>query len=1110
MPGRLIMDQQGAHASDDLKKERAQAQTAGLPPKPDFTAKQTAPPVSAPVNGSHANGTPSQSQHAPATNGDVTTIPHHQGQHPAAMNGDVVEGTATAPDPQSPPELDQSWREGPSNKSMGKLIDRLAQTCFEDLNTTLQKMADTPLEPRNAQPNGFSPQATDTSEASLSKKRTFMEFAKGQRDRFIKTLVLSDWARNSEDMSRLVDLKIMLKERDNLQLHAIDFIGHIKNDVDKIKIPSPNIDLAMELLATGKASNPPHMGYIAPKKLSAKETLKTLRNLNVILETRLNLHEDLPSHFNDFSVANGKATFRVPGEFEVDLCINNEDTSSQFWFVDIRFLFSPAPTDIDDALREEMRRRTDHILETKGLQGCYELLHNFALTLKINTLYDQAKQFERERGFGCMSIEKIRRAVTIQYWRGMPGRKSWVEIAVSTGKQQSRRSRRPTTPQLAVRWFRRGELVEDHGLEFDWQDLSSERILRAVVARHISWILTTTHEKLQTLAGANSKLEIQLQSPDSSSDDSSLMLSIPGMQSPLTVRLEPVTGHVSISPTTPRGADLEGRVNKQADPDLALALAGLLCNNVKDRVDKAAELAAWSLLREPIRTDNFKAIFGANIASWRAFVPNPGWASQTRQWVLFPTFSLAGQKWWIVCLENRPNSSQNGPAKTNVVARQIPVDSVLAPDTASIMSRSLLLQIEKLAAAEVSFAVLSEQLSSENIPHRVQRTASLTCGDTSAHDGSMSAMLIQLHKTPFRRDSAIDSVKITNQGLVTQSDGSDNSSPEMGHELRLTVDDGKLKFLRSYLAEKRRPSDIAMNSSGGFAIRLRTPFGEPFFDQIKDLLQACARLDMQLNALHVMSMRPVIASTTKVTFIYNENPELSATVVWRGHSDKSPATVKLDPAGINPQQRQRVVLEKLMNNAAVSNRFATLCQYLKYSLPIAQLWAKLESEASGEKEFTVTALDVYNMKLAYKAPLPTWTFHIEFKRVKHTNGNTWCVWKINADKMTPRDLSTTALGRALLDLAKHKDGDWSGLEDGTLVAQSHGGGMALEALDRLVRSFKGVDDIPMKLEDVQQQPAPTQQKPPPANSKPAPARTNSNQNVRNNQSKVKKEVIELD
>lgn len=1108
MPGRLIMDQQGAAGSHDFKKDRAKAQEANLPPKPDFSQKQAAAPVSAPD--SHA------------VNGALPNGASDQGHHPATTNGDVTTGTAVTSDPQSPPPLDQSWRESSVNKSMGTLIERMAQACFEDLNTALTRMAETPVESRGGQPNGVSAQSLDTSEASLSKKRTFMEFAQGQRDRFIKTLVLSDWARNSGEMSRLVDIKVYFDKQQDMQRFAIDFIGRVKHGVNGFKVPNPNIDLAMELLATGKTSKPPHLGYIAPKKLSAKETLRTLRNMNVLLETRLNLHEELPAHFNDFTVANGKATFRVPGEFEVDLAIGDEELTSPFYFINARFLFSPSPGDLHDALRFQLESRTNEQLASKGLQGCYDFLHNFVLTHKINTLYDQARQIEREKWFGCVGLQKSRRVLTVQYWRDVPGKKSWVEIAISTGKQQGRRSRRPSTPQLSVRWFRRGELVQEHGMEFDWQDLDLERILRTVIAKHVLWALGATQGRLRTLAGANSKLKMELYSPDDSPEDSCLKLSLPGLQTPLTARLETITGNVAISPATPRTTDTEMRLNKQPDADVAVALANLLCNNVKDRVDKAAELAAWSPSREPIRTDNLKAIFGTDVPSWRVFIPNRAWASQNPQWALFPIFSLAGEKWWIVRLENRPVPAQNTQIKTIVTAREVPVHSILSGDNAPAMSRSLLLQIEKLAVAEVSFAVLSQQLTSEKIPHRVQKTASLTNGDNS--EIPLSAMLIQtqgLLRTSTGPASLINSVKITSQGFIPHGH-QDGVEAGMEHELRLTVENAKLKHLRNHLKDHRRNADIAMNASGGLAMRLRTPLGQPFFEQAKKLLESCERLDNYLSVLYELRMRPVTVSTTKFAFIYNDAPELSATLNFRMVDGKSQATLRLDPSASNPQQRLRVSLEKLANSAT-ANSFAVVCRCLKHSLPVMQFFEKLEAADSTGQEVSILLRNTHIYRITYKAPLPAWTFQVELVMRKKNNGQSLCVWRIGPDKsITPRDLTTSDFGRALLGLVKHKDDDWEGLEDGTLLAQAHGGAAALESLDRLVRTFQDGDgNATAQANSKANQPQSGQAQQKPAGSastapKQAPPEANGNANASaarnnsNNQSKVKKEVIELD
>lgn len=114
---------------------------------------------------------------------------------------------------------------------MGTMIYRLSQSCFRDLNDILGKMADQPLQ--HGQANGAAPRTYDNDEGSLSKKRLFMEFANGQRDRFIKALVLSDWARNADDMGRLISVIQFFREQDRNQLAGMDNVGYIKRELPK-------------------------------------------------------------------------------------------------------------------------------------------------------------------------------------------------------------------------------------------------------------------------------------------------------------------------------------------------------------------------------------------------------------------------------------------------------------------------------------------------------------------------------------------------------------------------------------------------------------------------------------------------------------------------------------------------------------------------------------------------------------------------------------------------------------------------------------------------------------------------------------------------------------
>ena len=112
------------------------------------------------------------------------------------------------------------------------------------------------------------------------------------------------------------------------------------------------------------------------------EILETIKNFNVLLHVRLNLHEDLPEYLQNYEIHDGKATFTMPGEFEVDLIIADEDPSSQFWFVDFRLLFSSIG-ELSSSNHTSVGARVDEALGSRGLVGCFEVLHEFCLTLKI-------------------------------------------------------------------------------------------------------------------------------------------------------------------------------------------------------------------------------------------------------------------------------------------------------------------------------------------------------------------------------------------------------------------------------------------------------------------------------------------------------------------------------------------------------------------------------------------------------------------------------------------------------------------------------------------------------------------------------------------------------
>ena len=172
------------------------------------------------------------------------------------------------------------------------------------------------------------------------------------------------------------------------------------------------------------------LGYKPPKALTTKSTLKKLQKLNRIIGVRLALYDQFPYSFQTYRVHDGRVTFYVAGEFELDLSVGQENQSSQFFFVDIRFLFFPSSPVPKGWVLNELDMKVNDVLRDKGLFGCFGFLHNLVLTNKIQALFKQAANLARGPWSDVLRAELLHRTLVVQYWASKPGPKSWIEIGI--------------------------------------------------------------------------------------------------------------------------------------------------------------------------------------------------------------------------------------------------------------------------------------------------------------------------------------------------------------------------------------------------------------------------------------------------------------------------------------------------------------------------------------------------------------------------------------------------------------------------------------------------------------------------------------------------------
>lgn len=349
----------------------------------------------------------------------------------------------------------------------------------------------------------------------------------------------------------------------------------------------------------------------------------------------------------DWDVANGRATFRIPHEFEFDVTIVDEDPTEQFYFVDIRFLFTPAPEIPDSVVRVQLGDRADQILKSGGLQGCYDFLHDFVLTYKISILRRQAYEMSRNAWNNNIRVENVHRSLVVQYWTNLQS-KSWIEIGVSSGSSKNNTAlwRGPQSSRLDIRWFRSGMEASLSDINFDWTTISMEKVLKTVISQHISWLLGSVERglALHDIPGG-----LQTRSLTKSKDepaDCSLTLCIRGQPLPCKVLVEPVGGRLIFSPPSALSPRAEAELNGLRHPESTGAdtVQRYPARLLEEHAKLQSSYCGWRNVNN-LRLENPALKFPPGYLTISYF---RGRTWGRIPWVIAYTVNLSGGSWWAV------------------------------------------------------------------------------------------------------------------------------------------------------------------------------------------------------------------------------------------------------------------------------------------------------------------------------------------------------------------------------------------------------------------------------------------------------------------------------
>ena len=782
--------------------------------------------------------------------------------------------------------------------------------------------------------------------------------------------------------------------------------------------------------------------------------MKSLENLNTLLSIRLNLHDydSIPLQFKDFTIKSGRVTFKVAGEFEIDLTIADEDPEAQFWFIDFRFMFWPSVPTLAPKIRYHIESRVNEALAKDGLTGCYKYLHELALTHKISEFRKQAIDLARAKWIDALKVEALNRALSVQYWLdryGPKGPRSWIILGVHSGKRKDGRPDSKTTSRLFVRWFRDSKEVPDVDVQFDTVNITAQSLLKTIIAKHVSHILTSIHD---TLAAkplfANRELALSLSVSLTEPAESKLEVQLTNEQH-LTVKIEPITGRFVFSPASRLTTEWENYLNvRTINPALDghTYIERLRRQLLAEEIVNRALSVGWIIANPGLKPDVLqpfvpKGPFPPTILWFR----RAGWledwciavimGESGEQWLLFETyvftFPLVTQILTPCFSADAPaNTSSSNVSQSRRIMSSIQVPSKLA---SPVPSYEYLLTLNIFAAALVSHYCNLRTLHGKRAAHMLRPSRPSKAVTLPSIYVRLSELLVSKGKSartglPWARDV----VRLTFQGLEllpptsadTIASVVENQTPGdivlrrptsqeiavMITEARMSVPEPNGPNVLININEKV-DKDIAFDpESGSFAFRLRSRIGESV---IPDLVERLVRVErlvefIQVLQKHEKALRCESVSLGKIVFTYGNISASHGLDAMELDAHPYKATVDFSAMENNmtlvlergnPHLRISDFLAKVLNGSEGLDGVASI---LPLTLPVLRgldgienAWTPAPDTDKGEVFVNVRAIDWYMIRYNLKQSVPAPESPPRIRKImlevklQHRRGDPW-------------------------------------------------------------------------------------------------------------------------
>ncbi|KAI9368209.1 mediator complex subunit MED14-domain-containing protein [Aspergillus egyptiacus] len=947
-----------------------------------------------------------------------------------------------------------------------KLVNRSVQQCWNDLSDLIAELAEIQVTARdpNTTPissiNGKLP-GNQTPE-NLRKKLRALEFAQAKRADFIKLLVLSQWGRQAADVSKLVDIQNFIRMQQQSYMSALQWMGDMKRDLVRAQVANPDLRTALEVLSKGEVIAMPDLGYKPPKPLDPRSTLSKLRQINRIISAKLALHERIPFPFQSYRVHDGRVTFVVPGAFELDLSIGEENIRSQFFFVDIHFLFKPSTPIPAGRMFSELDLKINDILRTDGLTGCFAWLNNLVLTNKINILTKQAAELARGLWSNVLRIELLHRTLVLQYWASKPGAKSWLEIGIRRGSRTHTRDGQHS-PSLGLRWTRDGQEVDSEAIELNTENLSVESLLRSVIALHISHILTSVFTSFSSnLLYSSGSLSLRAHLTRTEPGDCHLDVQLTASRR-LRVAIEPMSGAIILAatPNILERIDTDRNADRPTVEDILSRVGRLRCAAAIEEVESKVKLLGLESVNPRNVKIDPRRIFPTNVLRF-SFFCHRLWE---RNWLLAATSSMDGDKWWVVHVRSAeptalyPSFALMDPSicSADVICNVLlPVQQTgyaSVADLGHCLTGVLTMYANARFLEDMRDVKFYPSLDKLKVGSGVQvPDLSVQYDPSKLPESLRMALPAGIKKKAF----VTDTIRLAFHGV------------DRHRNVAMIVVYGRFCTSLHFdaLASQEDSSIVFQKNGAGFALRLLAP---PGHSVVLDLLERLQRLECVLSIYEILQQKKMETrslSLSRIDFAYGPDRDLFAHLEI-GVSQPLLATgvdqfkisstkdrlfhlrlgIRFDPS--NPHRRIQGPLAANLNHPTIDAALDTLTELLSFTLPLMQALDRIMANPTRNEPLKVhvTVRNAKSFQIHY--PLERYRFHL----VAHQHHNR-AVWVLRHDPGPQNETGRQRFERKLQEGLFNSEGNgWKGLGTGIVTEPSRIGNL-LDELDRCLLSIR--------------------------------------------------------